>query len=291
MINTMDATYMPGRGPTSPSVRREACHADPNIPNYRNDDEPAAPSRLQRPGRWKGIEEVSRLALISVLDHGGHERPIVTRGGKHLRSRMGSRKTGLQQVGEGRGHRDLIMLNEVHPDVVDYQAHPFKLEFQLAGERQVYFPDHIRLLRDGTIELIEVKRTPADLADAAYRAKLGGVAEIARRIGWAFRVLYHNDIEGPPARKANVETIYMSRFLRLTRMEQFAVSEFIGAEQSASWSELRMAVCPEDNRRGEAVLRCCVALGRISVNLDEPITGRSIVTPRAAKARTGSIRI
>lgn len=255
-------------------------HPDPRVPSLLDEAEPATATRLQRSKeRWEGLAEASRLAQITVLQHGGHDRPIVTRGGKHLRSRMGSRKTGLQQVVEGRGHRDLTMFNEVCPAVLDYQAHPFKIEFQLGGDRKVYYPDHIRLLRTGVIELIEVKRTPADIADPEYREKLAGVAEIARRVDWNFRILYQADIDGPPNRKANVEAIYMRRFMLLSREEQMAISEFVMAEQPLPWGDLRSRICPGDARRGQATLYCNVALGRISIDLDAPITDASIVAP------------
>lgn len=279
------------RGLVEPARRRHL-HPDPRIPTFRNENEPATASRLHRASvRWEGFAEASLLAQITVLEHGGHARPIIHRGSKHLRSRMGSRKTGLQQVTEGRGHRDLAKLNEVSPDVLDYQAHPFKIEFQLGGDRKVYYPDHIRLLRDGTIELIEVKRTPADISDPEYRAKLGGVVEIARRVGWDFRILYQKDIDGPPSRKHNVEAVYMRRFMRLTREEQLAISEFVGTGQEMPWGELRDQVCPDDDRRGEAVLQCNIALGRISVDLDAPITGASIVVPCTPRPTRRGFRV
>ena len=266
-------------------------HPSLRLPSYLNLDEEASPSRIQYRSRWRGLEEFSRLAVITVLVHGGHERPIITRGGKHLRSRMGSRKTGLQQLAEGRAHRDLIMLNEVDPDVLDYQAHPFKMEFQQLGKPEVYYPDHIRSLSDGTIELIEVKRSEKDLADTDYCAKLGAVAEIARRVGWVFRVLYHNEITGCEDRLDNVQAIYTHRFMRLSRSEQLAISEFVARDEPCSWDELRELVCSGDKRRGEAALRCNIALGRISVNLDQQITATTKVLPCRPVSRVRSIRL
>lgn len=266
-------------------------HASPRVPCYFNGDEPASASRIHYHSRWKGLEDISRLAVITVLAHGGHERPIITRGGKHLRSRMGSRKTGLQQVAEGRAHRDLVMLNEIDPNVIDFQAHPFKVEFQLLGKPQVYFPDHIRSLRDGTIELIEVKRSEEDLADPEYRAKLAGVAEISRRIGWTFRILYQDDISGSEHRIDNVHAIYTQRFMRLSRSEQLAITEFVVSDQPHTWEDLRELVCPGDKRRGEAALRSNIALGRISVNLDQPIVASTQVIPCRPMRRVRSIRL
>ena len=253
-------------------------HADRRIPNYSNPDVLASRSRLRRPvARWAGLDEASRLAQIIVLEHGGHTDPIIKRGQTHLRSRMGSRKTGMQQVVEGRGHRDFTMWNEVNPQVLDFKAHPFHIRGQVQGKRFDYFPDHIRLLRDGTIELIEVKRTPADLDKPEYREKIAAVAEIARRAGWSFRVLYHADITGPRWRIRNVEAVYARRFLLVSRSEQNAISAFVLGGADSTWSTLRQRVSPRDPRRGEAVLENAIALGRIDVNLDERIVESTIV--------------
>ncbi len=267
-------------------------HADRRIPSYCNPDEAASRSRIRRPAaRWSGLDEANRLAQIVVLEHGGHANPIIKRGQTHLRSRMGSIKTGMQQVVEGRGHRDLAMWNEVNPQVLDYQAHPFHIRGQVEGRRFDYSPDHIRLMRDGRIELIEVKRTPADLGDPAYRTKLGAVAEIARRGGWTFRILYHADIAGPRWRMRNVEGIYARRFLAVSRNEQDAITAFILRGVPATWSDLRDRVAPGDPRRGNAVLENAVALGRIDVDLDRRITCATMVTPLAPVPHNDQIRI
>ena len=277
-------------GIEGPRVGRR--HVDPRLPNYRDRSEVESRTRIRRPAeRWEGQGEASRLAQIVVLQHGGHERPIITRGGKHLRSRMGSRKTGQQQVIEGRGHRDLTMYNESNPDVLDYQAHPFHIRGALDGEQFDYYPDHIRLMRNGTIELIEVKRTPADLHKDGYVEKLAAVAEICRRIGWRFRVLYDADIAGPPARMRNVSAIYGRRFLRVSRPEQDAISAFVAAGFPSTWSALRNAAAPGDRRRGNAVLENAIALGRIAVDLDSVIQDGTLVTPLPPVASRRDIRI
>lgn len=267
-------------------------HADRRIPSYRDPRDAGTRSRIRRPAqRWLGLDEASRLAQIQVLEHGGHANPVIKRGQRHLRSRMGSIKTGRQQVVEGRGHRDLTMYNEVNPQVLDYQAHPFHIRWHVGGKRFDYYPDHIRLLRDGTIELIEVKRSPADLADPDYRAKLGGVAEIARRGGWTFRILYHVDIAGTRWRMRNVEGIYARRLLRVSRSEQDAITAFILRDLPSTWADLRARVAPGDPRRGNAVLENAIALGRIDVDLDRRITCATMVTPLAPMPHRDQIRL
>ncbi|WP_168845762.1 hypothetical protein [Sphingomonas sp. S2M10] len=276
-----------------PRTRRiEIRHPDKRIPSYLDANEPASRSRVRRPvKRWEGLEEASKLAQVVVLRHGGHARPVINRGQRHLRSRMSSRKTGLQQVIEGRGHRDFAMWNEVNPHVIDFEAHPFHFIVHVNGKRVAYYPDHVRLLRDGTIELIEVKRTPADLDDEDYRQKLGVVAEVARRCGWVFRILYHADITGPKWRMRNVEAIYSRRYMIVTREEQDAISQFVARGAPATWAALRDAVAPDDTRRGNAVLENAVALGRIGIELDDRITDDTEVTPLPPVAHRNQIRL
>lgn len=274
------------------SLRTQPRHVDHRIPNYRSPTEPASRSRVRRNvERWPGTVEVSRLAQIVVLHHGGHNRPIITRGGKHLRSRMGSRKTGLQQIVEGRGHRDFTMWNEINPQVLDFQAHPFHIRFQAHGEWFDYYPDHIRIMRDGTIELIEVKRSVEDLGNAKYCTKLGIVAEIARRAGWNFRILYHADITGPRWRMMNVEAVYSRRFMSVSRQEQAAISSFVAAGAKQTWAKLRDQVSPDDCRRGNAVIENAIALGRIDIDFDQRITDATVVLPLEPVSHNRQIRL
>ncbi len=276
----------------APLASQSLRHADKRIPNFCDERQVPTVSRLLRVDpQGPLVVEGSRLAQLTVLNHGGSERPIITRGGKHLRSRLGSRKTHLQQITEGRAHRDLARYDEVNPNVVDYQAHPFKIEFANGGTREVYYPDHVRQMVDGTIELIEVKRTPADLSDATYCAKLAAVAEIARRIGWTFRILYHADIKGPRWRMVNVEAAYMHRLIRLDRTVQSIISDFVVQDQPQGWDELRERVSPGRPHYGEAILYGCVALGRISIDLDLEVNNETIVTPRKPVRSAGGFRL
>lgn len=272
-------------------VRPGPLHPHPLIPSYTDQTAPALSARFRRPAeRWAGIELARRMAEIIILRYGGYSRPIIHRGSKHLRSKLCSRKTGVQQITEGRGHCDLAKYNEVCPDVLDYQAHPFMIRFQLEGRPKVYYPDHIRLLRDGTIELIEVKGHPRDLNCPDYRAKLAAVAEICRRCGWTFRVLFHAEIAGPRWRMQNVEAIHLRRFTIVSRLEQSAISAFVASGEAAEWGRLRERVVPGNRIRGDAVLQNAVALGRINLDLDARITDATLVHPVDPVRHNGVLR-
>lgn len=47
--------------------------------------------------------------------------------------------------------------SEIQTEVVDYRAQPFRFEFVLDGRKRVYIVDCVRLLRDGSIEIVEIK--------------------------------------------------------------------------------------------------------------------------------------
>ena len=267
-------------------------HPDRRIPSRLDVEEPALRSRIRRESdRWTGLDEVSRLAQVVVLEYGGRANSVIKRGQTHLRSRMFCRKPGTQQVVEGRGHRDLTMWNDVNPQVLDFNAHPFLITAQDRGNRFDYSPDHIRLMRDGKIELIEVKRSPADLRDPLYRAKLGAIAEIVRRGGWHFRILYHHDITGPRWRMPNVEALYSRRFLLLSRLEQDVVTAFVLRGVPSTWADLRDSIAPDDPRRGNAVIENAIALGRIDADLDARFTAATVLTPLAPMPHNDQIRI
>lgn len=233
------------------------------------------------------------IAKITVFQHGGHERPVITRGGKHLRFRFTSTKTQTTQLGEGKGERHLARYNEVATWVWDYEMHPFEFTLSRNGRVQKYRPDAIRLLADGTIELIEVKRTPDDLSNADYRELLAAVAEVVRLCGWKFRVLHLADIMGPPAenprdvppRVRNVDALFGRRTMSLSRHEERVANRVIACGEALAWGDLRDRLAPRDPLQGDAVIERLLARGVLSANLDVPFRPGTILVP--AKPFTG----
>lgn len=134
-----------------------------NVISFRSDQaqrpSPRRPRRVVHQRRE--VAQSSMIAKIAMLQQGGDQRPVITRGGKHLRFRFTSIKTQTTQLGEGNGDRALERYNEVAADVLDYEGHPFEIAHSHIGRVQKYRPDNVRLLSDGTIELVEVKRTPS----------------------------------------------------------------------------------------------------------------------------------
>lgn len=155
-------------------------------------DSTIMPSRL----RIQAVENVEEdsgdaspaTARLVVPHEGGALRTIITGTKKHATGVYPSRKTGRNQYWEGFPERLLMLDSEVDHNVIDYQTQPFRFEFVYDGRPYTYIADHCRQLRDGTVEVIEVKRTERDLEDPDYRLKLACVEELCRQVTWTFKV-------------------------------------------------------------------------------------------------------
>lgn len=259
------------------------------------------PRRLRRVAdRWLPLGHASLAAKIVVLRHGGHERPVITRGSKHLRFRYLSTKTATVQLGEGKGEEFLALFNEVSSTVHDYECHPFEIHLVVRGRTVRYRPDAVRQMADGSIELIEAKRTSNDLQDPEYREVLAAVAELCRQCGWKFRDLYLDDIFGPkpkdnprklPERVTNVRALFGRRTMALTRQEQRVASRAASSGAPLDWSDLRDRLAPDDPLQGDAVIEHLLAAGRLSTDLDQKFGPSTLLTPCRPLLGVSSIRL
>jgi hypothetical protein len=251
-----------------------------------------SPRRLRRvTDQWLPVGHGSMIAKIVVLTHGGHQRPVIHRSSKHLRFRFVSTKTGTTQLGEGKGEAFLATLNEVDTRVVDYECHPFEIHISRGGEMVRYRPDAVRQLADGTIELIEAKRTAADLADPKYRATLAAIAEIARLCGWAFRIMYLDEIIGPPVRRLNVEALFGRRTMELSRHENRVAGRAVAVGVTLTWADMRDQLAPNDPLQGDAVIERLLAGGLLSTDLDQRFTPRTLLVPHRPFTGRSGIRL
>lgn len=250
---------------------------------------------MRERARWRGLEELTSLARIEVLEHGGVTRPIITRGGKHLRSRLVSRKTNQVQITEGKGLRFLCRMCEVDAYVLDYQAHPFRVIAVVDGLLIEWYPDLVCILADGTIEIIEVKRSPKDLADDEYRAKLEAFREIFGRCDWKMRIRYNKDIFGGSevrgTRAANVGSVYSRRFLKSDYRETATIAGLVQATVPVAWGDAAFLLSGNDRPRGDALVENAIARGYLSVDFDEPFAASTQIMPVAPTGAVGTIRI
>lgn len=273
-------------------------HPDIRMPSLHDPAEIASPTRFRRErDRWPGIEEAARLARITILDHGGRRRPVIHRGSKHQRARIVSRKTARLQITEGRGLEYQVLRCETDPLCDDYQAHPYRIDLVADGRPQTWYPDLVVLERGRPPRLIEVKSDERGLADPTYAHKLAAMAELARRVGWHFQLLYHHDIFGSPkkpvlvkARRENVRAVHSSRFLSTSREEDRRLDRFLATGRTAEWRIASEMLAPGDGMRGTELIERATALGRLSFDFDTPRRPSTPVTVLPPKARSIDIR-
>lgn len=250
--------------------RRAQC-----IPNFRDEREPADSRRIVTSAA--GID-TPPLGRIVTFRHGGVERPVVTRGGLHLRFRMPSAKTGMTEVGEGRGEELLAMQCEIDGSVLNFKCHPYRFEIAFGGAAFTYRPDIAILHRDGRIEIVEVKRTPDDI-DEDDKEKLGRVREFVRRCGWEFSIRYLDDIRGSNEREHNVARIFGRRANLLTLKEGLVAEAERAKNVPIRWDQLAHLLSPRDALHGDAVVERLLAGGMFVVDLDSKLGPASLLTP------------
>ena len=246
-----------------------------------------------RPGR-ESVDEASEHPILRelsgariVLPHeGGSLRTIITGTKKHATGVLSSRKTGFRQYWEGFPERMMILESEVDHRVVDYQSQPFRFEFVHRGRPWIYIADHCRQLRDGTVEVIEVKRTARDLRDPDYQVKLECVNELCGQMGWQFKVAFLSKYQVPEQRRKNLELIHSRRFATVDRQHHdVLIKHERSVGKRTSLRELGGKLIPDQPQLAAAVVQALIAHGRLVVDLDRPLapeTPIQIVQPAAS---------
>jgi hypothetical protein len=196
---------------------------------------------------------------------------------------MPSVKTGMTEVGEGRGEELLAMQCEVDGNIVQFKCHPYKFDIAFGGPRFTYRPDLAILYRDGRIEIVEVKRTPDDLS-TDDKVSLARVREFVRRCGWKFSIRYLEDIRGSKWREHNVANIFGRRAMALTHDESSRADAVRAKMHQVSWGDLSTLIAPHDRKHGNAVVERLVAGGLFIVDFDAPFDDRTILRPTSIAA-------
>lgn len=223
------------------------------------------------------LQEVSGARI--VLPHeGGSLRTVITGSKKHPTGVLASRKTGFSQYWEGFPERLLILSSEVDHRVADYQAQPFRFEFVHGGRLLTYIADHVRQYHDGSVEVVEVKRTSRDLKDPDYQLKLGCVREICEELGWKFTVAFLSRDVVPRQLQRNLELIHSRRFATIGKPHLRAIAAFEQERGShGEYGELSRFLMPGRPTIGETITQGLIAVGRLVADLTKPLLAGSLI--------------
>lgn len=212
-------------------------------------------------------DELVSMGDMYVADHGGSLRTF-SGNLSHENGCWPSYKRRRNQHWEGMAQRNFLLRAEVDLDVIWAQSEARRFEFVLGGKRRRYTCDVEERLADGTRLFTEIKRDEADLEDEDYQLTLAGVAEICRRCGWLFRIVFSREIFASRVHRDNVELFQSRRFARvgpehMRRLTQIASSEGF----NHTYGDLAAALEPSFEPAGAAVIQALLVRRMIEIDL------------------------
>jgi hypothetical protein len=227
---------------------------------------------------------VTKIRFVRAK-HGGPIRTIVERRDSKPTGKFASAKRGLSLPWESLHERHLMWISEADARVRRFLAQPFRLEFTLRGvkRKMIYFPDLERVLDDGTIEVIEVKKSMDEVVkDRDYAFKIALAKKACRARGYRFRIVTAQDYIDSGPRLKNAIAIKCDRFAKLRTID---IARFLEAIEQAggklSYAQAIAAVSekgdPEDGF-ARRKLHAMIVRRLGSIDIDKPITPGSPVT-------------
>lgn len=235
---------------------------------------------------WEGL---SATATLVMTKDGSPIRSIITGRRNRTTGSYASRKAGRGLPYESMAERTFFMQSEVQTEVVDYRAQPFRFEFVLDGRKRIYIVDCVRLLSDGSIEIVEIKHDVSGLRDTDYVAKLKAVRTICERVGWRFRIFLEKALLASRM-SDDVVDIQSWSFTSFSRGDVFCVASALrrGAMALGDLAAVLGELTPshEANRRAVATakLKAMVVMRIISFDLSKPLSPQTKVALVADQA-------
>jgi len=247
---------------------------------------PPPPARGVPPVERPAVEP---LAQLYVSDTGAALRTLLGASHTHWIAVFHSLKTGLSNPVEGRGEEALACDSEIDADVVDFQTQAFRIRMVIGGRRTEWICDHLRQMRDGSVEAIEVKQHPSQM-NPAYVRKIMEAREILAEHGWRVMVRYEADIVGRAARQINRANLVMDRSVRIGETGWEAFERLREQSPVTTFGALRAAL--HDRRvQGTAMANAVLASGRARTDLDRLIDDNSAVELLPAPRFLSRIRL
>jgi hypothetical protein len=206
--------------------------------------------------------------IRTFVEH-AHNKPV---------GRLVSRKSRRGLPWEGFGERHLMIISEADTAVERFLAQPHRLEINVGGRRRklVYFPDLMRRMADGTTEIIEVKKTRAEIdRDPDYAFKIAKAESVYGALGWRFRILTEkDDIDRLPT-LPNALRIFANKFALIGTREKMAIGEAFDLADELAYAkaiEILGAAGGYDAERAERVLHAMICTRQAGLDLTKRIT-------------------
>lgn len=222
------------------------------------------------------------LVKIVRSKDGGPIRTVVERGHGKATGIFTSRKNRRAFPWEAIDERHFMWISEVDFRVTSFLVQPFRMEFYFAnGEKMIYFPDIERRL-GSKVEIIEVKKTRAEIArDPRYAAKIALARAVSRRQGWEFRVISADTDLLPTQAFANAKLIRLDRFTAIGSEDHVRLGEELRRGDGVTTYAKAVAALSRNNdpwdRDGTARLHAMLVRRDVYIDITRPIRPETIV--------------
>ncbi|MGN6310706.1 MAG: TnsA endonuclease N-terminal domain-containing protein [Xanthobacteraceae bacterium] len=211
-----------------------------------------------------------------------HNKPV---------GRLVSRKSKRAMPWEGFGERHLMMISEADIAVERFLAQPHRLEIRAEAERRRldYFPDLMRRMADGTIEIVEVKKSKDEIdADPDYAFKIAMAEKVYEAIGWTFRIVVADDEIDIDPLLPNAQRIFADKFAVIGTRERLALEETFETKGDLAYAEAIETIAgaggyPVD--RARKVLHAFFCTRSAGIDITSKITRDSVVTKPEGRGR------
>jgi len=203
--------------------------------------------------------------------------------------RFVSRKSRRAFNWDGFAERHLMRISEADCRFVRYLAQPHRLEIMVDDSDRplLYFPDLRRDLEDGTIEIIEVKKTKEEIeSDPDYAFKIAKAESVYSALGWKFRIMVaEEEIDVNPV-YSNAKMICEDNFSLIGRREHLAIAEAFQVNDALPYGRAIEIIAAAGGTLvgAKAVLHALICTREAGINIKKKITRDSAVT-KPGKAR------
>lgn len=232
---------------------------------------------LAKPRQDDRDRPVLPFATVVLTPDGAPIRSVLTGRRVMVTGFYSSHKAGRALPYEGMNELAFLKHCEVDTKVVDFRSQPLRFEFCLDGAKRIYIADCVRLLDDGTIEVVEVKSSLRRLLAPDYAQKLDAVRSACDKLNWRFRAVHRHHLFEPPHVFANVEQIQSRRTVWFDPVDAHRAIELI--EECAGETTLgRLASALGDGPRGLAIAQAMMVRRLVDIDIASPLGPTSRVT-------------
>jgi hypothetical protein len=223
-----------------------------------------------------------RLVKIVRATSGGPIRTILERGHRKPTGVFTSRKNRRAFAWEAIDERHFMWISEVDYRVTTFLVQPFRMEFHFAdGGRMDYFPDIERRLGP-KVEIIEIKKTAAEIAkDPRYANKIALARAVCRKKGWTFRIVSADTDILPTMALSNARLIRLDRFTSIDAQDHIRLGDAMRLGRGRTTYAKAIAAlsrCDDPwDRDGTARLHAMIVRGHVCVDITRAIRPESVV--------------